>query len=80
VDLRGPVAQLAVVFRAGARYESLPDEQGITHHIRNAVGLDSKSYLGVQLLWEFGTAGVNLVASTSRDLFTVHVSVLRDQA
>ena len=79
VDTASPVSHLAVVFRAGSRYETA-DEQGLTHHMRNAVGFDTKNFTGVQLLWQTGSAGANLSATTTRDLFTVEVDVARDQA
>lgn len=79
VDNHSPVSRLAVVFRAGSRYETA-DEQGLTHHLRNAVGRDTKNFTGVQLLWQTGSAGANLSATTTRDLFSVEVDVIRDQA
>uniref|UniRef100_A0A914XFC5 Uncharacterized protein n=1 Tax=Plectus sambesii TaxID=2011161 RepID=A0A914XFC5_9BILA len=79
VDHGSAVSRLAVVFRAGSRYETA-DEQGVTHHMRNAVGYDTKNFTGVQLLWQTGSAGANLTATGTRDLFTVEVDVIRDQA
>lgn len=59
-DLKGPVAQLVLAFRAGSRYEQ-PDEFGITHHLRNCIGIDSERAFGVHLLYQCGGAGATLV-------------------
>ena len=61
VDMGGPVAQLMLAFRAGSRFEQ-PDESGLTHHIRNAVGIDSENSFGAQMIWQCGNAGINLVS------------------
>uniref|UniRef100_A0A9J2NZ92 Peptidase M16 N-terminal domain-containing protein n=1 Tax=Ascaris lumbricoides TaxID=6252 RepID=A0A9J2NZ92_ASCLU len=79
LDMAGAVSQLVIAFRAGARYEE-PREAGLVHHLRNAVGIDSKNYLGAQMLWQCGSVGANLMSTMSRDLFAVQMSVLRDHA
>ncbi|VDM49978.1 unnamed protein product [Toxocara canis] len=79
LDVGGAVSQLVIAFRAGARYEE-PKEAGLVHHLRNAVGVDSKKYLGTQMLWQCGSVGANLSSAVSRDLFVVQMSVVRDHA
>lgn len=78
-DLYGPVSQLMLAFRAGSRFEQ-PDEVGLTHHLRNSVGTDSENAYGVQMLWQCGNAGVNVVSHLTRDLFAVQTSVIREHA
>lgn len=65
LDMGGAVSQLVIAFRAGARYEE-PREAGLVHHLRNAVGIDSKNYLGAQMLWQCGSVGANLVRHIDR--------------
>lgn len=75
VELNGPVSQILIAFRAGSRYEQ-PDEVGLVHHLRNNIGTDSVNYLGVKLLWQTGSIGSTLNSFASKDLFTVHLSVV----
>lgn len=67
LDMAGAVSQLVIAFRAGARYEE-PREAGLVHHLRNAVGIDSKNYLGAQMLWQCGSVGANLVSKVYRSM------------
>ncbi|VDK42003.1 unnamed protein product [Anisakis simplex] len=80
LDMNGAVSQLLIAFRAGTRYEQQPNEAGLVHHLRNAVGIDSNNYLGAEMLWHCGSFGANLMSTSSRDLFMVQMSVLRDHA
>jgi len=80
VDLHGAATQLVVSYRAGARYQQPFTEDGLVHHLRNCVGIDSSAYFGSSLLWELGNIGGNLVSSASKDLFTVRLSVARTHA
>lgn len=79
LDMGGVVSQLVFAFRGGSRFEQ-PDEKGLVHHLRNAVGTDSNNYLGPQMLWQCGSAGANLKSSITRDIFAVQMSVVRDNA
>jgi predicted Zn-dependent peptidase len=64
-----------MAFKAGSRYEQ-PDEQGVVHFLRNIVGTDSAKYSGLKLLWQSGSIGSNVVASASKDLFVIQLSVV----
>ncbi|VDD96364.1 unnamed protein product [Enterobius vermicularis] len=78
-DLKGPVAQLVLAFRAGSRYEQ-PDEFGITHHLRNCIGIDSERAFGVHLLYQCGGAGATLYSHLTRDFLAVQASLVREHA
>lgn len=75
IDNQGPVSQYVIAYRAGTRYEQA-DEAGLVHHLRHAIGTDSQNYLGVKLLWQNGSIGGTLTASSDRDLFLVHLSAV----
>lgn len=75
VDSKGPVSQYIIAYRAGTRYEQA-DEAGLVHHLRNAIGTDSKNYLGVKLLWQTGSIGGQLKAHSDRDLVVVQLTAV----
>lgn len=75
VDSKGPVAQYIIAYRAGTRYEQA-NEAGLVHHLRNAIGTDSNSYLGVKLLWQTGSIGGTLNASSTKDLLVIQLSAV----
>jgi predicted Zn-dependent peptidase len=79
IDNQGPVSQYVIAYRAGARYEQA-DEAGLVHHLRHAIGIDSNNYLGVKLLWQNGSIGGTLNATSDRDLLFVHISALRNHS
>jgi len=79
VDSKGPVSQYVIAYRAGTRFEQA-DEAGLVHHLRNAIGIDSKNYLGVKLLWQTGSIGGNITASSTKDLLVVQLTALRNHA
>jgi predicted Zn-dependent peptidase len=79
IDNQGPVSQYVIAYRAGTRYEQA-DEAGLVHHLRHCIGIDSNNYLGVKLLWQNGSIGGTLNASSDRDLFLVHITALRNHA
>ncbi|KAE9552712.1 hypothetical protein FO519_004078 [Halicephalobus sp. NKZ332] len=79
IDSKGPVSQYVIAYRAGTRFEQA-DEAGLVHHLRNAIGTDSKNYLGVKLLWQTGSIGGNLTASSTKDLLIVQLTALRNHA
>jgi predicted Zn-dependent peptidase len=79
IDNQGPVSQYVIAYRAGTRYEQA-DEAGLVHHLRHAIGIDSNNYLGVKLLWQNGSIGGTLNASSDRDLLLIHISALRNHA
>lgn len=75
VDSKGPVSQYVIAYRAGTRFEQA-DEAGLVHHLRNAIGIDSKNYLGVKLLWQTGSIGGNITASSTKDLLVVQLTAV----
>uniref|UniRef100_A0A1I8ARR5 Peptidase_M16 domain-containing protein n=1 Tax=Steinernema glaseri TaxID=37863 RepID=A0A1I8ARR5_9BILA len=79
VDVGGPVSNVVLAFRAGARYESA-DEAGLVHHLRNLIGTDSANFLGTKMLWQAGSIGAQLSSTATNDLLFVQMSVIRDNA
>lgn len=79
IELGGPVSSIVVAYRAGARYQQ-PNESGLVHHLRNNIGKDSASYLGVKLLWQLGSVGGNLNATHGKDILAVQTNVVRDSS
>lgn len=79
IDSQGPVSQYVIAYRAGTRYEQ-GNEAGLVHHLRNAIGTDSKNYLGVKLLWQTGSIGGQLKSSSTKDLLVVQLTALRNHA
>uniref|UniRef100_A0A023GKA4 Putative ubiquinol cytochrome c reductase subunit qcr2 n=1 Tax=Amblyomma triste TaxID=251400 RepID=A0A023GKA4_AMBTT len=61
-----PVTRLAIVVKAGARYED-GSNKGITHTLRNAAGLATKSHSKFAITKNIEYVGGNLTASTTRD-------------
>lgn len=75
VELNGATSSLVLAYRAGARYQGA-DEGGLVHHLRNNVGKDSQSYLGVKLLWQLGSIGGNLTATHDQDFLAIQTNVV----
>uniref|UniRef100_A0A7E4VRK3 Peptidase_M16 domain-containing protein n=1 Tax=Panagrellus redivivus TaxID=6233 RepID=A0A7E4VRK3_PANRE len=79
IDNAGPVSQFVIAYRAGSRFEGA-DEAGLVHHLRHAIGTDSRNYLGVKLLWQTGSIGGTLNSSATKDLLLVQINALRNHA
>lgn len=75
IETNGPVSHLVLTFRAGTRYEQ-PDERGLVHRLRNAIGSDSGHYSGMNLLWQASSCGANLTATASKDFLSLHMAVV----
>ncbi|XP_077489722.1 ubiquinol-cytochrome c reductase core protein 2 [Amblyomma americanum] len=61
-----PVTRLAIVVKAGARYED-GSNLGITHTLRNAAGLATKNHSKFAITKNIEYVGGNLTACTTRD-------------
>lgn len=73
-----PVTKIGVFLRAGSRYES-SDNLGITHVLRNAVGLSTKTSTIFGITRNLDYHGSLLNASTTRDNFVFQLENIRDK-
>lgn len=60
------------IYRAGSRYE-LSDTLGITHVLRSAIGLSTKSYTPFNIHRNTVQNGFNLYSSLDREAFTITI-------
>ena len=61
-----PLARVAVVVRAGARYEP-PNQLGLTHTLRSAVGLGTQNFTSFGISQNIQYFGSNLTVTSTRD-------------
>lgn len=73
-----PLARVAVVFRAGARYEPA-DQLGLTHTLRLAAGLSTENYTGFGITRNIDYFGGRLVVTGTRDTVTYLLEVHNDE-
>uniref|UniRef100_L7MAQ1 Putative cytochrome b-c1 complex subunit 2 mitochondrial n=1 Tax=Rhipicephalus pulchellus TaxID=72859 RepID=L7MAQ1_RHIPC len=74
-----PVTRLAIVVKAGARYED-GSNRGITHTLRNAATLATKSHSKFAITKNIEYIGANLTACTTREHIIYLLECNRDDA
>lgn len=79
IDRHGTLSNIAMGYRAGSRYES-PSSLGVSHRVRNMIGLSSKEHSAFELLWRSGVLGGDVTTYTSRDLLVATLQTWRDHA
>jgi predicted Zn-dependent peptidase len=79
IDRHGLLANIAVGFRAGSRYEETHN-LGISHRVRNLVGLSSANHNAFELCWRTGILGADVNSYTTRDLLVTSMQIYRDHA
>jgi predicted Zn-dependent peptidase len=79
IDRHGILANIAVGFRAGSRYEETHN-LGVSHRVRNLVGLSSAAHNAFELCWRTGILGADVSSYTTRDLLVTSMQTYRDHA
>lgn len=78
VENYSPISRIGVYLRAGSRYET-SDNLGITHTLRNAAGLTTKSSSIFGITRNIDYNGGLLTATTTRDNFIYLLENVRDK-
>lgn len=77
VENNAPVSQVAVVFKAGSRYET-PRSKGAAHVLRTAAGLGTEGASSFAITRTIQQAGGTLVAESGREHVLYSINVIRD--
>lgn len=78
IENYSPITKIGVFLRAGSRYET-SDNLGITHTLRNAIGLSTKSSTIFGITRNIDYNGGLLNATTTRDNFIITLENSRDK-
>ncbi|GAB1608527.1 cytochrome b-c1 complex subunit 2, mitochondrial-like isoform X2 [Argonauta hians] len=73
-----PISQVAIVVKAGSRYES-GDNLGMSHLLRNMAGAGTKDSTAFGLTRTLQQSGANYTCSTSREFITYQIDCIRDE-
>ncbi|KAA3676109.1 ubiquinol-cytochrome c reductase core subunit 2 [Paragonimus westermani] len=70
------LSRVAIVFKAGSRYELSGKDRGITHLIRRSCGLSTTDFTAVNMVRHFQQMGARVTCTTTREhmIYTVDVA------
>ncbi|KAF5403133.1 hypothetical protein PHET_03291 [Paragonimus heterotremus] len=70
------LSRVAIVFKAGSRYELSGKDRGITHLIRRCCGLSTVDFTAVNMVRHFQQMGARVTCTTTREhmIYTVDVA------
>lgn len=74
-----PVTEIAVIVKAGSRYENRKENLGISHRLRNAATLSTKNHTAFALTRNVEVRGSKLWATGTRDHLIFNLQCSRDE-